>query len=75
MPTVRLKESLPLKRFAILLSVLALSGSVSIPAQNQKPIDPDDDVVRVETTLVVLSVRVKDRHGRFVVNAGSVFEH
>jgi Ca-activated chloride channel family protein len=53
-------------RFVLPLVSLLLIGSVTAPAQNQKPTDvTDDDVVRVDTTLVVLPVRVKDRHGKF----------
>jgi VWFA-related protein len=38
-----------------------------VSAQNRKPTDVgDDDVVRVETTLVVLPIRVKDRQGKFL---------
>jgi VWFA-related protein len=44
-----------------------LAAPLRVLAQNQKPTDPDDDVVRVETTLVILPVRVKDRHGKFVM--------
>jgi Ca-activated chloride channel homolog len=54
-------------RFAILVVFLTLAGPLTISAQSQKPEQAkDDDVVRVETTLVVLPVRVKDRQGKFL---------
>jgi Ca-activated chloride channel homolog len=55
-------------RLILVLVSLLLIGSVTAPAQNQKPTDvTDDDVVRVDTTLVVLPVRVKDRNAKFVM--------
>lgn len=61
------RVSKPLKRFVRSIIFLTLAGSLAISAQNQKP-DPakDDDVVRVETSLVILPVRVKDRQGKFL---------
>lgn len=47
---------------------LTLVGPLTISAQNQKPDQAkDDDVVRVDITLVVLPVRVKDRQGKFLL--------
>lgn len=47
---------------------LAAAGSITVSAQNQKPTDvADDEVVRVDTTLVILPVRVRDRHGKFLL--------
>ena len=52
---------------AFILAFLILVGPVTASAQNQKPDQAkDDEVVRVDTTLVVLPVRVKDRHGKFL---------
>lgn len=49
-----------------LLFVLVLCAPLTVSAQNQKPAGAtEDDVVRVDTTLVVLPVRVRDRHGKF----------
>lgn len=54
-----------MKRLVTLFVFLTLVGPLT--AQNQKA-DPakDDDVVRVETSLVILPVRVKDRQGKFL---------
>lgn len=55
-------------RSAFILAFLVLVGPLTASAQNQKPDQAkDDDVVRVETTLVVLPVRVKDRQGKFLL--------
>jgi Ca-activated chloride channel family protein len=52
----------------ILLLMLTSLGSVQgqKPAKNPKENAAEDDVVRVDTTLVVLPVRVKDRHNKFI---------
>jgi Ca-activated chloride channel family protein len=58
-------------RIATLSVLLPLVISVSVHAQKKKPEKPpetqEDDVVRVETTLVILPVWVKDRHGKFAM--------
>jgi Ca-activated chloride channel family protein len=57
-------------RIATVSVLLPLVISVSVHAQKKKPEKPpetqEDDVVRVDTTLVVLPVRVSDRHGKFL---------
>jgi Ca-activated chloride channel homolog len=49
------------------LLFLSLAAQVSVSAQNQnsKPETTGDDIIRVDTTLVTLPVRVRDRHGKF----------
>src|SRR5467141_2345091 len=55
-----------MKRFSTALLFVSLAALVNVSAQNQnsKPETMSDDVVRVDTTLVTLPVRVRDRHGK-----------
>ncbi len=63
----RQRSALILQRIAFILVFLTLAGPLMLSAQSQTPEQAkDDDVVRVETTLVVLPVRVKDRQGKFL---------
>jgi len=54
--------------FLILLLLLTSLGYAQVqkPTKNPKENAAEDDVVRVDTTLVVLPVRVKDRHNKFI---------
>jgi Ca-activated chloride channel family protein len=49
----------------LLLTLLSYAGGQK-SSKNPKETAAEDDVVRVDTTLVVLPVRVKDRHNKFI---------
>lgn len=57
----------------ILLVVLSISINRSIHAQKKKPEQPTvaetaDEIIRVSTALVILPVRVLDRHGKLIAD-------
>ena len=58
-----------MRRELIILLLLLISVGYAQgqkPSKNPKETAAEDDVVRVDTTLVVLPVRVKDRHNKFI---------
>ncbi len=66
------RKNHPLRAFAYSFASCALIISLAVPitvhpqTQPSKPEVPQDDVVRINTTLVTVPVSVKDRHGKIV---------
>ena len=65
------KTTLFARSFSLLLAVLAVSSQAYSQQQNP-PTDPgaenQDDVIRVNTTLVTVTVSARDHHGKIVTN-------
>src|SRR6476660_4292767 len=65
---MRKKETIAFgKLLSLCLVLFASSATTSAQKQNPQPTPPpDDEVLRVETTLVTLPVTVSDRHGKLI---------